>query len=361
MSAQPPCTYLRNVWYMAAWSTEVDEALLRRRIANDPILLFRAADGQAIALTDRCPHRFAPLSAGTREGDVLRCAYHGLAFGTDGRCVHNPFSDTIPKGAAVRAWPVHEQDGIVWLWRGEAKHVDVSLVPDFSALLGDGIEPVRGLMPMNAPFQFATDNLMDLSHIEFVHRGSFAGAGVIFAGKHEVRQDGATLHSNWWMPNVPAPGHTYGIYERGLPTDHWLEMRWNAPASMLLEIGAVRVGAPRESGVIIWQAHIVTPESDATAHYFWASTRASRVASEEGDARLFAMMSQAFEMEDKPIIEAAYDNLDGNDFWSARPLFLGIDAGGTRARRLLERMIVQEGAPGEAGRGGDLGSRAWRQ
>lgn len=335
-------TYLRNAWYMAAWSDEVGEALLRRRIAGDPVLLFRKGDGAPAALIDRCSHRFAPLSAGEREGDRVRCPYHGLMFDSSGACVHNPFAETIPKGATVRSWPLHEEDGIVWLWLGDPAQTDAALVPDFSDLFRGGIEPVRGLMPMKAPYQFATDNLMDLSHIEFVHRGSFAGAGVIFAGKHEVRQEGGTLHSNWWMPNVPAPGHTFGIYERGLPTDHWLEMRWNAPASMLLEIGAAPVGQARDTGVIIHQAHIITPESDGNAHYFWASTRSSGVASEEGDARLRAMMSQAFEQEDKPIIEASYDNLDGRDFWASQPVFLGIDAGGTRARRLLEQMIAQE-------------------
>jgi len=340
-----PTKYLRNVWYMAAWSNDVGAALLRRRILDEPILLFRREDGVVAALTDRCPHRFAPLSLGQREGDVVRCPYHGLGFAADGRCVHNPFADAIPKGAAVRAWPTHERDGIVWLWAGAANAADVSRIPDFGLLYRNGAEPVRGLMPMRASYEYATDNLMDLSHIEFVHRGSFAGAGVIFAGQHEVRQEGETLHSNWWMPNVPAPGHTYGIYERGLQTDHWLEMRWNAPASMLLEIGATPAGEPRAGGVIIHQAHIITPETADTAHYFWATTRGRGGPSVEGDAMLYDMMSRAFEQEDKPIIEAAFANLDGRDFWSAKPIFLGIDAGGTRARRLLQQMIAHEDGP----------------
>jgi len=58
---------------------------------------------------------------------------------------------------------------------------------------------------------------------------------------------------------------------------------------------------------------------------------------------LRGLMAQAFEQEDKPIIEAAYANLDGRDFCNAGPVFLGIDAGGTRARRLLDHMIAREG------------------
>jgi len=334
--------YLRNIWYMAAWADEVGDTMLRRRLLGQPVLLFRKEDGAIAALTDRCPHRFARLSDGTREGDVVHCPYHGLAFDADGHCVHNPFSDTLPKGAAVRPWAAQERDGIVWLWAGDPALADPALLPDFAAINRAGLAPLKGMTPMQAPYEFATDNLMDLSHIEFVHKGSFAGNGVIFAGRHELKQDGDTLHSNWWMPDVPAPPHSMGQYEPGTPTDHWLDMRWDAPAAMLLEVGATLTGKPRGEGVIVHQAHIITPESDETSHYFWATTRSQDHAHEEADAMVRSLMEQAFNVEDKPIIEASYANLDGMDFWEARPTFLGIDAGGTRARRLMQQRIASE-------------------
>jgi vanillate O-demethylase monooxygenase subunit len=340
---QTTSAYLANAWYMAAWSSEIGEPLLRRRICGSALLLFRKADGGVAALSDRCPHRFAPLSRGRREGDVVHCAYHGLAFGADGQCVHNPFAQSIPKGATVRSWPVVERDGIVWLWAGDSEAADESLIADFSMLIaGDGTGPIHGHLPMDADYEYGTDNLMDLSHIEFVHTGSFAGQGVIFAGMHEVLQDGDTLHSNWWMPDVAAPSHTIGIYDREVRTDHWLNMRWNAPATMMLEVGATPKGEARETGVIVHQAHILTPESDGTSHYFWATSRPGP-ASPEGDAYVAGILKQAFIEEDKPIIEAAYANLDGEEFWSQKPVFLGIDAGGTRARRLLQTMIERQG------------------
>ena len=201
--------------------------------------------------------------------------------------------------------------------------------------------PITGLMPMKANYEYGTDNLMDLSHIEFVHKGSFAGRGVIFAGRHSVREDGNTLHSDWWMPEVSAPSHTYGIYDPQMRCDHWLEMRWDPPASMYLEIGACPAGDERSTGVIVHQAHILTPETADTSHYFWATTR-TMPPSEQGDAMLSGLVTQAFSEEDKPIIEATYANMDGAGFWDRRPVFLGIDAGGTRARRLLERLIQKE-------------------
>jgi phenylpropionate dioxygenase-like ring-hydroxylating dioxygenase large terminal subunit len=335
-----------EAWYMAGWSHEVGEALLRRRLLGRAILLYRLADGSVTALDDRCPHRFAPLSRGTRNGDEVTCAYHGLTFDGSGACVRNPFGP-VPKGATIRHWPVKEQDGIVWLWPGDPGRAAEAPLPDFSILHRDQpAPPISGLMPMAANYQYGTDNLMDLSHIEFVHRGSFAGRGVIFAGKHEVRQEGDFLHSNWWMPDVPAPAHTYGIYPAEMRTDHWLDMQWQAPATMLLEIGATPKGGERTQGVIVHQAHILTPESADSSHYFWATTRSGGPVTEEGDEMLRGLMIQAFVDEDKPIIEAAYSNLDGEDFWAARPVFLGVDAGGTRARRLLQTMISRHNHEG---------------
>jgi phenylpropionate dioxygenase-like ring-hydroxylating dioxygenase large terminal subunit len=336
-------SFLANTWNMAAWSEEVGATLLRRQIVGVPVVLYRLQNGVVAALEDRCPHRFAPLSRGKREGDAIRCGYHGLTFDATGRCIHNPFSDRIPPGAQVRSFVLEERDGIVWLWAGDPAKVDAGRIPRFDSLLTpNGPPPLYGYMAMDANYEFGTDNLMDLSHIEFVHTGSFAGAGVIFAGKHTVQEAGEELHSNWWMPGVKAPAHTFGIYPRDMITDHWLDMRWQAPASMLLEIGATPPGAKREEGVIVRQAHVLTPETEKTSHYFWATTRTTATSTPEGDAMLRGLMTQAFDVEDKPMIEAAYHNLNGEDFWERKPVFLGADAGGARARRMIQRLKAAE-------------------
>jgi phenylpropionate dioxygenase-like ring-hydroxylating dioxygenase large terminal subunit len=328
---------------MAGWSEELGEALLSRRLFDRQIVLFRKQDGSIAALADRCPHRFAPLSRGEKHGDTIQCGYHGLTFDGAGACVRNPFSDKIPAAARVQSWAVAERHDIIWLWGGDPASADPALIPDFSMIANsDTVRSVHGYTLIEAPYEFATDNLMDLSHIEFVHKGTFAGAGVIFAGSHQVIEEGDALRSNWWMPGVKAPPHTFGIYPPEMITDHWLDMRWNAPASMHLEIGATPAGATRETGVIVQQCHIVTPASATTAHYFWASTRQHDLESKEVDGFLLQLFGQAFDEEDKPIIKAAYDNLEGEDFWEAKPLSLGIDAGGTRARRKIQAMIKAE-------------------
>ena len=197
---------------------------------------------------------------------------------------------------------------------------------------------------MLANYEYGTDNLMDLSHIEWVHKGSFAGQGVIFAGQHEVRQEGDELWSNWWMPDIAPPSMAQAALPPGTRVDHWLDMRWNAPASMHLVAGFTPRGAPREQGHRSPQAHILTPKNEHETHYFWAVSRDHDLESKEVEAGLLAMFRQAFDDEDKPIIEAAYNAVKGKDFWAEKPVSLGIDQGGTRARRQLESMIARETA-----------------
>jgi phenylpropionate dioxygenase-like ring-hydroxylating dioxygenase large terminal subunit len=331
---------------MVGWTEELGEQLMSSRVFDRQIVLFRTKDGIA-ALADRCPHRFAPLSFGEKQGDTVICPYHGLTYNGTGQCVRNPFSEKIPAAAKVDAWHCTERHDMIWLWGGAIDAADPALIPDFSMVEdNDHTRIVRGYTLLEAPYEFGTDNLMDLSHIEFVHKGSFAGNGVIFSGKHEVVEEGNMLRSNWFMTNVKAPPHTMGIYDPAMDTDHWLNMRWNAPASMHLEVGACPAGGDSAQGVVAHQCHILTPASQTTTHYFWATARYHDLDSLETDAFLKQLFGQAFDEEDKPIIKAAYENLEGTDFWSAKPLSLGIDAGGTRARRKLEKMIAKEAASG---------------
>jgi vanillate O-demethylase monooxygenase subunit len=337
--------WLRNAWYMAGWSEDIGKGGLARRIFDQPIFLYRLKDGTIAAILDRCPHRFAPLSRGSRDGDAVVCGYHGLTFSPAGKCIRNPFAERIPAGTDVPVFATRERDGIVWLWGGTADQVDEAKIPDFSFVPDTPhSRTIHGYTLMQANYEYGTDNLLDLSHIEFVHRGTFAGQGVIFAGQHSVRQDGETLHSNWFMPGIKPPSVAYGRYPPDAVVDHWLDMRWNAPASMRLLIGACPHGQARDTGVELPQAHILTPASEHETHYFWSSTRYHDLASAETDAMLAKMFGEAFDLEDKPMIEAAYSNVRGQGFWAQKPVSLGIDQGGTRARRQLEKMIAREQA-----------------
>ena len=180
--------WLRNAWYMAGWSEDIGKGGLARRIFDQPIFLYRLKDGTIAAILDRCPHRFAPLSRGSRDGDAVVCGYHGLTFSPAGKCIRNPFAERIPAGTDVPVFATRERDGIVWLWGGTADQVDEAKIPDFSFVPDTPhSRTIHGYTLMQANYEYGTDNLLDLSHIEFVHRGTFAGQGVIFAGQHSVR------------------------------------------------------------------------------------------------------------------------------------------------------------------------------
>src|SRR6267378_3377828 len=122
--------FLRNCWYVAGWSHDfAGGALVCRTVLGEPIVLYRKGDGGVAALEDRCCHRLAPLSRGRKEGDDLRCMYHGLKFAPSGKCVELPSQDIIPATARVRAYPVVERDRWIWVWMGDPAAADRALVP----------------------------------------------------------------------------------------------------------------------------------------------------------------------------------------------------------------------------------------
>ncbi|MEW9366005.1 Rieske 2Fe-2S domain-containing protein, partial [Klebsiella pneumoniae] len=57
-------------WYAVALSRAVGNKPHRVRIAGQPFVVFRSG-GALHCLTDRCPHRFAPLSLGKVVGDTI--------------------------------------------------------------------------------------------------------------------------------------------------------------------------------------------------------------------------------------------------------------------------------------------------
>ena len=101
--------WLQDCWYVIAWEHEIPAAdsaeLFHRTVLGEPILVMRTNDG-LVALEDRCVHRLAPLSKGRREGDDVRCGYHGLKFNSCGVCIEAPGITKVPDRARVKAYPV---------------------------------------------------------------------------------------------------------------------------------------------------------------------------------------------------------------------------------------------------------------
>lgn len=342
-------TYLRHTWYVAGFTDELAPGqLLARTLLDEPLVLFRQPGGRAAALQDRCPHRFAPLSAGTLcdGGASLQCGYHGLRFDATGACVHNPRGDgVIPKAATVKAWAVAERDGLLWLWAGDAAAADESLIPDFSAVTAAPPDAtIRGYQPTACDYRLLADNILDLTHADYLHAGSL-GSGAITRAHAKVADLGErSVRVTWLSSGDQAPAaFDQHLREPGRPADQWTEVTWTAPGVMLLRVGATLQGEPRENGVDTANLHLATPETAGRTHYWYWSTRNFAI-DPHANAAIKPIVEFAFSQQDKPMLEAQQRRIGAAEFWSLQPVLLRGDAGAVRARRKLDALIAAEAA-----------------
>ena len=334
--------FLRNAWYVAAWNYEVKNELFERTIIGESILLFRKPDGGAVAMSNTCPHRFAPLHHGKLLDDVVECPYHGLRFNAQGQCVYNPHGNgKIPSRARTTVFPLVEVHDMLWIWMGEPTMADPATIPDFSCHSDDRFPTVSGVIEMQANYELISDNLMDLTHVEFVHEG-ILGSDAIKIGEHEITQSGTTMYSNRWCPNGLAPpawDAMFGNY--GKPVDHWLYMRWDAPSHMLLDVGITPVGKSREDGIWIYGTDILTPKDETSTYYYWGASR-SYDHDDPATGQLWTeAIKVAFGQQDKPLIEAQQHMLglhNATDIDGVDAIHLPTDAGPTRCRQIMEKL-----------------------
>lgn len=335
--------FVRNLWYMAAWTHEVPpDDFLARRLLDRPWLIWREEDGLWAMVADRCPHRFVPLSKGRFSEGRIACGYHGLTFDGSGACVHNPFGGPIPEAARLATCPVVERHGGLWFWPGDADKADPALIPDF-AFIDAGATVERAVYLMDAQYQLIADNLMDLSHVEFLHVESFGTNGSLLTnGAQTVQQDhDGAIWNKWDITDAHPPAWANPMLEPGQLIDQRLHIRWHAPASMALYIGIARAGTAGADLVVPPMAnpHILTPETATTTHYFFTHLPGEHEA---------AQALRVFLEEDEPMIRAQQEALAGQDFWDARPVVLPSDAAAIGVRRRMMQLQRAEAAIGAA-------------
>ena len=339
--------FQRNVWYMAGWAEELSAGqLLSRTILNEPIVFYRLQSGEPAALFDRCPHRFAPLSAGSQVGDELQCGYHGLKFDCGGACVSNPHGP-VPKAAVVAPYRVVERYGILWVWMGEFAKADLATIPDLSQPYAAApASQSRGYLPTKCHYQLIVDNVADLSHADFLHPVSLGG--VFTKTRPQVEEQGDTVRITWLSENTPAlPVYDMFMPTPGQPVDLCTEVQWHAPGVMPLNIFCTPTGRPREEGIGTHNVHIVTPETETTSHYWFWLTRNYRPDDAAMTSKRQEIMFGVFTNEDKPMLEKQQRRLGSQELMELKPVLLPIDAGSMRIRRIHDRLIhaQQVGAP----------------
>lgn len=340
--------YLKNTWYMAAWSSEIEEGkTLARKLLNTPIVLFRQADRSIAAVMDRCPHRFAPLSTGKLEDGKLICGYHGLGFDGSGACVSNPHGPPL-RGLSIASWPTHESHHAVWIWFGDPAKADPGLIPDLSYLTeAPDTAFSAGMLTGKGHYELFVDNLMDLSHTDYLHPTTLGG-GAVTKVKPAVVEAEHHIEVTWRANNTPPSPLLRKLFP-DLPedTDFWQTVRWFAPGVMKLVAATGAAGGNAENALVNENAHIATPETDTSTHYFFAATRNFEVDNGDLNTLIAKKREEIFVTEDKPMLADVQDRMGDAEFWSLKPRMLPIDAAPVAVRRRLKMLIDAEAAEGE--------------
>ncbi len=323
--------YLRNYWYLAAWSHEVAGEPVGRTFFDQPVVIFRTEAGEVAVLDDVCPHRFAALHPGRILGDAIECPYHGLRFGADGACVHSPFSDKPPRAQRVRSYPVVETDGFIWFWYGDPELAAGTPVPDLSEVRQTPTtELIRIHNHMNADFMLGLDNLLEGSHVGFLHRDSFSQgtdelAQLFINGDYNSYEEGGRVYSCWQFSETPSD---------------YVKTYWQAPAICVIEKGQDHSIPPKPRRMI--GLHLFTPETEKSAHYF-AVEAFDPEQDPPGYGEMIAELTQkAFLEEDVATLEQIQRNMGDVDLLDSGALLLSIDGATYRARRAYRKLLAEQ-------------------
>jgi len=345
-------TYMRNTWYVAAWSEAVgDGVVLGLTILKEPVVLYRQSNGEVAALADRCAHRFAPLSMGhIVDGNRIQCPYHGLEYDKTGVCVLNPHGNkNIPPRARVKSYPVTEKHQAIWIWMGD-QPADPSRIPDFSVM--DNAPELHTTkldkIMVKANYELVIDNLLDLSHTSYLHAGILGNADTV-ESDIGVEQEGDDIVVSRYARAGEPPGMNKLMWpDVPAKVDKFTRIRWMAPSNLRLVTGVCVPGETPEQGSGYHAVHLLTPETDGTTHYFFTAVRFG--VKSQGDElnrqiqdKIAATRRFAFEDQDAPVIEAQQRIIDAAQT-SIDPLTLAIDVGPVRYKQVLKKLIAAEQA-----------------
>jgi phenylpropionate dioxygenase-like ring-hydroxylating dioxygenase large terminal subunit len=342
--------FVRNRWYIAAWDHEVDRKPMARTLCGETVMLYRRLDRSVVALQDACPHRLLPLSMGIKEGDNIRCRYHGLLLSSDGQALEMPVRTDKPhKSVCARVYPVLERYRFVWVWIGEAERADPELVPNFwpcsdSAWTFDG-----GYYRIQCDYRLVIDNLMDLTHETYVHQGSI-GQKEILETPIETHAEGDSVTVTRWMANIDAPPFWRDALKNPGRVDRWQICHFLPPSSIIIDVGVAHVASGatvevHDQGVRGFVIDGLTPETETTCHYFWGMARNFDI-HDAGFTERFRRQQGGVFQEDVVILEAQQRSISANP--QLRLKSFSMDAGGVRCRQIIARLLAAQDNSGSA-------------
>jgi phenylpropionate dioxygenase-like ring-hydroxylating dioxygenase large terminal subunit len=339
--SEPGCPWPWNQWYAAALESEVSGSrMLARTLCGAPVVLYRDPAGRPVALQDRCWHRLVPLSRGEMTATGIRCGYHGLEFSHEGVCLRIPGVAHVPREARVRRYEACDQDGYTWVWIGE-EPASRSRPPRIPWRSRGDLTCSEGERAVACDFRLLVDNLLDASHLAYVHKDSLADPDLLGVPP-ELSVEGDTLEIRRWIPDYrPSPFYRRVLGD-DLPSVRWQHTRFLLPAIVVNEgrvapEGSVARWPEPDTGRGGYFINVITPVTPTSCHYFFSYVRNW----EAGDAALTAAITAQLERiidEDVALVEA--QQLAQQSTPDLEPVFLGVDSGVRHARRLIARHAV---------------------
>ena len=336
-------TWVRETWYAAGFADEFGREPIERTILGERVLLFRSDAGMPIVLSGVCPHRFMPLVLGRRDGDTIECAYHGMTFNKDGRCLAGPAGS--PPAGRLRRYPALEVGPLVWIWTGAAERADPALLPDVSqcgiATAGWRADP-NGVTRIGARYLLIVDNLFDLSHINWVH-ASVLGKLSIADQKPSVRDDGGLLNFERREVGEPDAFIRFLFPHVAGPVENVLATKMLGPGLITSRGPAITEAedSPKAGSVLgeLHFVHVITPETEHSTLILTVITRNFRQEDDELSAAI-RRQNDVFLQQDVATAEAIEavlaSGLNGDE------LTFKSDWGGIEARRIIRALIDQE-------------------
>lgn len=339
---------VRNRWYIAAFSDEISRTPFERTLLGLPVALYRRENGDPVAMYGLCPHRYFPLAKGSVRGDALVCGYHGFVFEADGKCSEVPSQGT-GAGFCQPTYPIIEKGPLCWIWMGDADKCDPTLIPPY-----DDIELGTAGWRYSSPnyfhlkgrAQLLVDNLMDLTHLPYVHH-HIAGGEAMSNPKMREEQRSASYRVVR-MGKLPWTGFNALVWGKenayeGLADFDQLTDFYGPEL--------IRTGFPIYSAVpghasvppelgTLHIMHGITPETETSTHYFGFSTRNFRMDSEELDAFQYASDCK-IRQQDADAIEAVEARLEDGAS-RQRELLVKADGPAVKVRRLIQAMLDAE-------------------
>jgi phenylpropionate dioxygenase-like ring-hydroxylating dioxygenase large terminal subunit len=340
--------WLKNCWQVAGFATEIGDRPLARRLVGESVLMYRLKNGTAVALQDRCPHRLVPLSSGQRVGDEIQCSYHGLKFAGDGRCTHIPGQSVIPPNSRALNYPLFERQGLAWIWLGKPDLADESLVPDFPWMDPPSWNQSYGYHHFDCDYRLMSDNLLDLSHENYVHRHTIGNQEEESIAEYPVSvtvEEGTIVRVHREMPKIEPPPFFQMFLNTTQPIDRWQTAVHMPPGIHMTEAGAYVTGTPRANASINRIMHLLTPESANSTHYFWCVARNYRLGEASLGESIIKSINTTFN-EDKTLLELLQRALTAAPEKNMPRFAIRLDEGPLRARRLLDKWVKSESSGG---------------